>query len=81
MAWVAPLATALTAAGGTYAAIRASKGQNIPKPPGPPNQDIAANAAAQQDALLRQRRGVMGNIFGGAAGQPATTATNASLGL
>jgi hypothetical protein len=48
-------------------------------PPGPPTQDTAANAAMQQNDLLRRRRGVYGNIFAGNAPAPQT-ATKSLLG-
>lgn len=35
--------------------------------PGPPNQDVAANAAREQADLLRRRRGVLANIYAGAS--------------
>lgn len=57
-----------------------SYGQGPPAPPGPPSQDTAANAALQQNDVLRRRRGVMANIFaGGAAATPATS-TKSTLG-
>lgn len=49
-------------------------------PPGPPTQDVAANAAQQQQDILRKRRGVLSNIYaGGAAGAP-DVASKSQLG-
>lgn len=49
-------------------------------PPGPPDQDTAANAAALTQDAARRRRGVMANVFaGGSAGAPST-ASKSTLG-
>jgi hypothetical protein len=50
-----------------------------PNPAAPPTQDTAANAAIQQDTLMRLRRGVYGNIFAGNAATPQTS-TKSNLG-
>ena len=55
-------------------------GESPPPPPGPPSQDTAANAAQQQMDLMRRRRGVYGNIFGGATGGVPQTSSKSQLG-
>lgn len=51
---------------GTAASIAlASRKQNPPPTPPVPNQNAAENAAQQQADMLRQRRGMLANIYGG----------------
>lgn len=52
-------------------------GEASPGPPGPATQDTAANAALQQQDLMRRRRGVYGNITG-ASQQAAPIVSNKS---
>lgn len=48
----------------------------LPPAPGVPNQNDAANASLAQQERLRMRRGMMANIYGGAAaGAPVTGKT------
>lgn len=49
-------------------------------PPTAPTQDTAANAALQQQDILRRRRGVYANIFAGGAAPTPTTGSKSSLG-
>lgn len=49
-------------------------------PPTAPTQDTAANAALQQQDMLRRRRGVFANIFAGGAAPTPATATKSALG-
>lgn len=55
-------------------------GEAPPAPPGPPSQDTAANAAMQQQDLVRRRRGVFGNILAGGNAPAPTVATKSTLG-
>lgn len=55
-------------------------GEGPVAPPTAPTQDTAANAALQQQDLLRRRRGVFGNIFAGGAAPAPTTSTKTTLG-
>ena len=49
---------------------------NPPPPPGVPNQNDALNAAQAQTDALRNRRGVLANIFAGASNsQPVSGKT------
>ena len=55
-------------------------GEGAFPPPGPPTQDVAANASLQQQEMLRKRRGVLSNLFAGGNAAPPTTATKSQLG-
>jgi hypothetical protein len=49
------------------------KGATPPPPPGPPNPNDAANAAQSLTDQMRQRRGMLANIYAGAnTSQPVT---------
>lgn len=45
----------------------------VPPPPGVPGLNDAANAARTQTDLMRQRRGLLANIFAGASSQQPVT--------
>jgi len=45
-----------------------------------PNMDDAQTGARQLQDLMRQRRGVLANIYAGDSGGTATTATKTALG-
>lgn len=62
---IAAVAASISAGAGVVGAIKAGKQMTLPKPPEPPSQDTAANAANQQALLMRRRRGVLSNIFAG----------------
>ena len=49
-------------------------------PPGPPTQDVAANAAQQQQDLQRRRLGVLGNIFAGGSAAAPQVQSKSALG-
>jgi hypothetical protein len=56
--------------------VDAVKPTNPPGLPPIPNPSDAANASLQQTDLMRQRRGLLANIFAGSqAGQPVTGKT------
>ena len=67
---VAWAAAAATAAGAGVAALTRPK---APSPPPVPNSNDAANAAQQQADALRQRRGVLSNIYVGSQSTPAVS--------
>ena len=53
-----------------------TKAKGPPTPPGPPNPNDAANAAQAQTDAMRQRRGMLANIYaGGMVGAPQTGKT------
>jgi hypothetical protein len=79
-AWLAANAGAVSAgaaAAGAGAGIyAASKSQKPPPPPQTPNPNNALNAAQEQSDALRQRRGLLANIYaGGQNQQPVSGAT------
>lgn len=51
-----------------------------PQPPGVPNPNDAANAAQATTDQMRQRRGLLANIYGGALNQSPVTGGKTSLG-
>ncbi len=57
--------------GGSFANVFASKPP--PPPPGVPNPNDAANAAQSQTDAMRQRRGLLANIYAGQSGGAPVT--------
>lgn len=84
MAFVPPAIWAATAAAGVGAVANAAlapKPPKVPAPPSAPTQNSASNAAQQQEDILRKRRGVLSNIYGGAQpGAGAAPVAKATLG-
>ena len=62
------------------ASAAASQKPKAPMAPTPPNYNNAANAAQQQADALRQRRGVLANIYAGGAGGAPPAVGKSSLG-
>lgn len=54
--------------------------QNPTAPPMPPTFDTAANAANQQEDLMRKRRGILANIYAGGSAPAPTVASKQLLG-
>ena len=76
-AYLAPAIAALGAGAAVYGATRAQPKINTPTPPNP---DSAANAAQAQQDELRQRRGLLANIYAGGSQQPAPAVGKTMLG-
>jgi len=83
-----PIASAIMKADiGTQNAVLGKPGNNRRfygegpvAPPTAPTQVTAANAALQQQDMLRRRRGVFANIFAGGSAPAPATATKSTLG-
>lgn len=71
--------------GGFFTQTKAQKDRaaaELAAAPKAPNQDTASNAAQQQSDILRRRRGMLANIFGGgqAGSSTPTVGTKTLLG-
>lgn len=80
--WLDPAGAALDRndplAGGVQSVLL--KKPPAPAPLAPPTQDTAADAQLQQQATMLRRRGILGNIQGGATGGTPTTTSKSTLG-